>query len=53
MSFRDAVGTILDLHGILDAFILKAVGGLPVSGMTEQPGTVVNHSACTLSHLNA
>jgi hypothetical protein len=49
----DTIGTILDIHEMVYGFILKAVDDVPESRMTEQPGTLVNHPAWTLSHLNA
>ncbi len=56
MSSRDSydtVGAILDVHKMVCGFILNAVDDVPDSRMTEQPGTLVNHPAWTLSHLNA
>lgn len=56
MNQHDSCGTvrtILDIHGMVCGFILKAVEDVPESRMTEQPGTLVNHPAWTLSHLNA
>lgn len=49
----DTVSTILDIHQMVNGFILQAVNDVPESRMTEQPGTLVNHPAWTLSHLNA
>jgi len=49
----DTIGAILDIHEMIYGFILKAVDDVPESRMTEQPGTLVNHPAWTLSHLNA
>ncbi len=53
MSPRDTIGTILDIHAMINGFIIAAVEDVPESRMTEQPGTIVNHPAWTLSHLNA
>src|ERR1700760_210766 len=53
MSTRDTVGTILDIHAMIHGFIIETVEDIPESRMTEQPGTLVNHPAWTLSHLNA
>lgn len=50
---RDAIGAILDIHAMINGFIIDAVEDVPESRMTEQPGTIVNHPAWTLSHLNA
>jgi hypothetical protein len=50
---RDTIGTILDIHAMIHGFLVEAVEGVPESRMTEQPGTIVNHPAWTLSHLNA
>lgn len=50
---HSTVGAILDVHKMVCGFILKAVDDVPDSRMTEQPGTLVNHPAWTLSHLNA
>lgn len=49
----DPIGAILNIHAMVNAFIIKAVEDIPESRMTEQPGTLVNHPAWTLSHLNA
>ncbi|MDX9910622.1 MAG: DinB family protein [Phycisphaerales bacterium] len=49
----DAVGAILDIHAMVIGFLIAAVEDVPESRMTEQPGTIVNHPAWTLSHLNA
>lgn len=56
MSTRDSydtVGVILSIFGMTHQFIRGAVEDVPDSRMTEQPGTIVNHPAWTLSHLNA
>lgn len=53
MSPRDTIGTILDIHAMIHRFFLEAVEDVPESRMTEQPGSIVNHPAWTLSHLNA
>lgn len=49
----DTVSAILSIHGMINGFLLEAVEDVPESRMTEQPGTIVNHPAWTLSHLNA
>lgn len=49
----DTIGTILSIHAMIHRFLLEAVEDVPESRMTEQPGTIVNHPAWTLSHLNA
>lgn len=49
----DTVRTILDIHKMVYGFILMAVDDVPECRMTDQPGTLVNHPAWTLSHLNA
>lgn len=53
MKPRDTIGTILDIHAMVHEFIIQALEDVPESRMTEQPGTIVNHPAWTLSHLNA
>lgn len=53
MSHRDTIGTVLDIHAMVHGFLIEAVQDVPESRMTEQPGTIVNHPAWTLSHLNA
>ncbi len=56
MSSRDSfntIGAILDLHAMINGFIAEAIEDVPDSRMAEQPGTIVNHPAWTLSHLNA
>lgn len=56
MSQRDSydtIGTILDIHAMINGFLIEAVQDVPESRMTEQPGAAVNHPAWTLSHLNA
>ena len=56
MSNRDSydtIGAILNIHGMVHGFLIEAVEDVPDSRMTEQPGTIVNHPAWTLSHLNA
>lgn len=50
---HDTIGVILDVHEMIYGFILKAVEDVPESRMTEQPGSLVNHPAWTLSHLSA
>ena len=49
----DTIGVILDIQSMISRFIIEAVEDVPASRMAEQPGTVVNHPAWTLSHLNA
>jgi hypothetical protein len=49
----DSIGAILDIHAMIHGFLFEAVEDIPESRMTEQPGSVVNHPAWTLSHLNA
>ena len=49
----DTTGAILTIHAMITGFLFKAVEDVPESRMTEQPGTIVNHPAWTLSHLNA
>lgn len=49
----DTVGAILSIHAMIHGFVLDAVEDVPESRMTEQPGTLINHPAWTLSHLNA
>lgn len=52
---HDTIGTILNIHAMINGFITKAVEDVPDFRMTEQPagGAIVNHPAWTLSHLNA
>src|SRR4051812_12255102 len=47
------MGAILDIHAMINGFLIEAVEDIPESRMTEQPGTIANHPAWTLSHLNA
>lgn len=49
----DTIGAILAIHAMVGGFLVEAVDNVPESRMTEQPGTLVNHPAWTLSHLNA
>jgi hypothetical protein len=49
----DTIGAILSLHAMINGFLIEAVEDVPESRMAEQPGTIVNHPAWTLSHLNA
>ena len=49
----DTIGAILNIHAMINGFLVEAVEDIPESRMTEQPGTVVNHPAWTLSPLNA
>lgn len=56
MSNHDSdhsIGVILNIHAMINGFLLDAVEDVPDSRMTEQPGTIVNHPAWTLAHLNA
>jgi hypothetical protein len=52
-SRDDTIGAILDIHAMVHSFLIEAVEDVPEFRMTEQPGTIVNHPAWTLSHLNA
>jgi hypothetical protein len=47
------IGAILNVHALVNGFLVEAVADVPESRMTEQPGTIVNHPAWTLAHLNA
>lgn len=49
----DTIGAILNIHAMVHGFLIEAVEDVPQSRMTEQPGSIVNHPAWTLSHLNA
>ena len=49
----DTVGAILNIHAMINGFLIEAVEDVPEHRMTEQPGTIANHPAWTLSHLNA
>lgn len=49
----DTVGTILDIHAMINGFLIATIEDIPEFRMVEQPGTIVNHPAWTLSHLNA
>lgn len=49
----DTIGTILNIHTMIHGFLIEALEDVPQSRMTEQPGTILNHPAWTLSHLNA
>lgn len=49
----DMIGVILNLHALINRLLIEAVEDVPESRMTDQPGTIVNHPAWTLSHLNA
>jgi len=53
MSQYDTVAGILHVHAMVNGFIAATVEEVPESRMTEQHGTIVNHPAWTLSHLNA
>jgi hypothetical protein len=56
MSCRDSsdmIGVILNIHAMINGFLGDAIEDIPESRMIEQPGTIVNHPAWTLSHLNA
>ncbi len=50
---NDTIGAILDIHAMINGFLIDAVNDIPQSRMTEQPGILINHPAWTLSHLNA
>jgi DinB superfamily len=47
------ISPILDIHAMIHGFLLEVVEDVPDARMAEQPGTIVNHPAWTLSHLNA
>lgn len=49
----DAVGAIVHVWGMASAFVREAVVDVLASRMSESVGTIVNHPAWTLSHLNA
>jgi len=49
----DSIGAVLQIHAMINRFLIEAVDDVPDSRLTEQPGTIVNHPAWTLSHLNA
>jgi hypothetical protein len=56
MSSRDSsdmIGVILNIHAMINGFLGDAVEEIPESRIVDQPGTIVNHPAWTLSHLNA
>lgn len=53
MNPYDTIGAILDVHAMIYGFLIETVEDVPESRMAEQPGTIVNHPAWTLSHLNA
>lgn len=38
---------------MISGFLIETLDDVPDSRMTEQPGTIANHPAWTLSHLNA
>lgn len=48
-----AVSAILNIHAMVSDFLIATIEDIPESRMTEQPGTIVNHPAWTMSHLNA
>lgn len=50
---NDLIGIILNNFAMANKFVRESVDDVPKSRMTEQPGTIVNHPAWTLSHLNA
>jgi len=52
---HNTISAILNIHAMVSGFLIEAVEDIPESRMTEQPGggTIVNHPAWTLSHLNA
>jgi hypothetical protein len=49
----NTIDSILRIHAMVSGFLIEAVEDVPESRMVEQPGTIVNHPAWTLSHLNA
>lgn len=49
----DTIGVILSIFAMTTKFVRESVEDVPESRMTEQPGTIVNHPAWTLAHLNA
>lgn len=49
----DTVRTIVDIHAMVCRFLMEAIEDVPEARMVEQPGSIVNHPAWTLSHLNA
>jgi hypothetical protein len=49
----ELIRTTLRIFGMTHQFIQQAVADIPASRMAEQPGTLVNHPAWTLAHLNA
>jgi hypothetical protein len=56
MSVRqhyEPIRTTLRIFGMTHQFIRQGVEDIPEARMTEQPGTLVNHPAWTLAHLNA
>jgi hypothetical protein len=48
----DTIGAILNFHAMIHGFLVEALEDIPEHRMTEQPGTIVNHPAWTISHLN-
>lgn len=52
-SSDNTINAILNIHTMVNGFLLDAIDDVPESRMTEQPGSIVNHPAWTLSHLNA
>ncbi|MBL0928040.1 MAG: DinB family protein [Phycisphaerales bacterium] len=49
----DAIEAVVRVFTMAHQFIRQSVEGVPEARMTEQPGTLVNHPAWTLAHLNA
>ncbi len=49
----DAVGSIVHVFAMASKFVRATVADVPESRMSEGVGTIVNHPAWTLSHLNA
>ncbi len=49
----DAVGSIVHVFAMASTFVRATVADVPESRMSEGVGTIVNHPAWTLSHLNA
>lgn len=50
---HETIRALLSVHAMVNGFLIEAVEDIPESRMAEQPGTIVNHPAWTLSHLNA
>lgn len=50
---HDTIGAILRIHAMVNGFVIESVEDIPETRMAEQPGSLVNHPAWTLSHLGA